>query len=97
VNDSGTPPRSRAEEVKGWVQSALGAALPVLVTELRCSKSECPTVETVVAVLAKGAQRRWSIPRALAELGRAELEEALRARPDGDAAPQPHAPPAGTR
>lgn len=83
-------PRSRVEEVRGWVQDLLGAPLPVLITELRCTKSECPTVETVIALLAKGVQRRWSIPRPLGELERRDVERALRDHPAGGAG-DPHA------
>jgi hypothetical protein len=73
--------RARAAEVKGWVQELLGTPGPVLVTELRCTKAECPSVETVIAVVAQGAQRRWTIARPLSELGRAELAAALAGAP----------------
>jgi hypothetical protein len=66
-----------AAEVKAWVREILGTDAPVLVSELHCRKRECPGVETVVAVMAPGEPRRWSVPVALAELTREALARAL--------------------
>lgn len=40
----------------------------VMVKELACTESGCPAVETVVAVLAAKEQRKFTVPRPLAEI-----------------------------
>ena len=71
--------RARVAEVRRWASELLGGAGPVLVTELRCTKPECPTVETVIALLSTsaGAQRRWTLPAPVAALTREAVAAAL--------------------
>lgn len=80
--------RRKTDIVKEWVQELLGERAPVLVSELRCPKAECPSIETVIGILEKGGQRRWNIPRCLADISREDVERALRTE-SGNGAPAP--------
>jgi hypothetical protein len=61
---------ARVAQVRRWVHAHL--PLPedavVMVKELACAESGCPSVETVVAVLSAKDQRKFSVPRSLAEV-----------------------------
>src|SRR5262245_52423305 len=66
----------RVAEVKEWVAEAfrLGADVPVLVTELRCTEPGCPPLETVIAVLSQpGRPRQYKVPKPLTELTRHDV------------------------
>jgi hypothetical protein len=70
--------RAQLDAIKRWTREALELPLAtVLVTELRCSKTECPAVETVIALLERGRQRRWSLARAVGEVRREDVFAAL--------------------
>lgn len=87
------PDRARVEFIKTWVREALhNDEVTVLVTELRCTKTECPTVETVIALVEPGRTRRWNVPKAIAELDEASVREAVLVQPALETMTRPAAP-----
>jgi hypothetical protein len=54
----------------------------VMLTELECKEPGCPPVETVIAILAAGANRRWKIYKALREVAPEDIAR-LTDEPDG--------------
>jgi hypothetical protein len=40
----------------------------VMVTELRCSEPGCPPIETVIAILSKGANRQHKLHKRIEEV-----------------------------
>lgn len=61
-----------AQRVKAWVREAcsLDDATTVMVSELRCQEPGCPPLETFVAILEPGKDRReLRLHKALAEVG----------------------------
>jgi hypothetical protein len=69
-----------ALRVKGWAREMLGLGDDVAVTvmQLNCAEDDCPDVETVVAVLEPGSQRKFKVLKPLAEVTRDDLAAALR-------------------
>ncbi|MFF4285745.1 hypothetical protein ACFY0R_10510 [Streptomyces sp. NPDC001633] len=56
----------------------------VVVRELACSDEDCPPLETVVAVLpTDGANRRWTLHRAVADITEEDLRALLAREPEG--------------
>ncbi len=81
------PPPERAEKtraIKAWVREelALDDDATVLVTELACTEPGCPPVETIIALMAVGQERRQAkVHKPIAALERQDirlLAEALR-------------------
>ena len=58
------------DALKNAVRSRFGleAETRVMLTELQCREPGCPPVETVIAILAAGANRQWKIYKALREV-----------------------------
>jgi len=62
--------------INGWVREALGLEeeVVVMVTELRCAESDCPDVETVIAVLGEpGKARKHKLLKPLSEVTRFDV------------------------
>ena len=72
--------------VKGWTREMLnlGDDVAVTVIQLNCAEDDCPDVETVVAVLEPGSQRKFKVLKPLAELTRDDLASAMRQPPPGE-------------
>lgn len=70
------PDPDDTDRVRRWVREAFGFPDEgaVMVTEVRCAESDCPDVETVVAVLLGPAgNRTYKFPTPVAAVGRAEV------------------------
>jgi len=65
-------------DIKSWARESLQSGGTFMVTELRCSKTECPSVETVIVCLDKASTRRWCIHKPIVELTREDVERALK-------------------
>jgi hypothetical protein len=71
--------RARKAEVKAWAAELL-AAQPedtILVTELQCTEPGCPPIETVIALMRPGVQQKLKVHKALSDIRREDLEQAL--------------------
>ena len=57
-------------QVRRWVSAHVPVPddAVVMVKELACTESGCPAVETVVAVLSAREQRKFTVPRPLADV-----------------------------
>jgi hypothetical protein len=65
-------PAGDAGRIKDMVRQRFGLAddVTLMVSELRCHEDGCPDVETVIAVMAGGAQTEsWKISWPMAEVG----------------------------
>jgi len=65
-------------DIKSWARESLGNDGTFMVTELRCSKAECPSVETVIVCLDKGSTRRWCIHKPIVEVTREDVGNSLK-------------------
>jgi hypothetical protein len=73
--------KGNVTDIKSWARESLGQSATVMVTELRCSKSECPSVETVIVWMGEKSTRRWRIEKPMAELNREAVHQALKCEP----------------
>ena len=66
-----------SRRIKGWVIAAFDVDVDsdatVMVTELACTEIGCPPVETMIAILRPGLQRRFTIHRALGEVTQEDI------------------------
>jgi len=71
--------RARKAEIKAWAAELLQAQPDdsIWVTELECTEPGCPPRETVVALLRPSAQQTIKVHKALCEIGRDDLLQAL--------------------
>jgi len=71
------PDAAVSRRVKGWVTEAFDVEpdATVMVTELACSEIDCPPVETMIAILRPGHQRRFTIHRPMCEVTEADISE----------------------
>ena len=86
VQKPGSGSKNRAGELRQWVRDAhgIGAGVTVMVTELRCHEVGCPEIETVIAVLyGPGDTRQARIPKGIAEVTLADIEEMNLGGPGG--------------
>ena len=63
-------PAQHLDALKSAVRTRFGldADAPVMLTELQCAEPDCPPIETVIALLAAGANRRWKIFKPLRDV-----------------------------
>jgi len=88
IGPGGTSQRldpARSTAVKGWVRDELGLdeSVTIVVTELTCTEPGCPPRETVIALLAPGSQRKFTLHQPLDELTRDQVVAALVTIDDG--------------
>jgi hypothetical protein len=72
------------DRLKSWAREmlALDETVRVMVTELRCGETDCPDVETVIALLdVPGQARKLKVSKPLAEVTRDDLLVALKQQP----------------
>ncbi|MGE0400286.1 MAG: hypothetical protein AB7T06_26465 [Kofleriaceae bacterium] len=71
-------------QLKGRVVALLGLDDSVVVTvnELQCSEPGCPPIETVIGVLAPGANRQFKVHKPLMDVTDHDLQSALRGEHD---------------
>lgn len=72
---------AQLDRVKAWTRESLqlDAAVPISISQLRCSEPGCPPIETAIAVLAEPKQT-LKIHKALADVTAADVASASRAR-----------------
>ena len=73
------PDIEHVERIKCWARAAwhVPEEATVMVTELECRESNCPPIETVVAVLQEGEPtKQYKIHKAMAEVLEADLSTA---------------------
>ena len=65
--------------IKEWVSRlfALDQDATVMVTELRCSEPGCPPLETVIAILSKGANRQHKLHKRIEEVDEEDVRGLL--------------------
>jgi hypothetical protein len=74
---------ARASTIKGWVRDhlSLDDTTTVVVSELTCAETDCPPIETVIAVMDTDGTRKVTIHKPLAEITGDDVAAAL--HPDG--------------
>jgi hypothetical protein len=78
---SAKPKTENAASIKEWTRKVLNLddETIVMVSELQCRESDCPPVETVIAVMRTGAEKRmFKIHRAIDELTEKEVIDAIK-------------------
>jgi hypothetical protein len=72
------------QQLSDWTRESLNLTdeATIRVMELRCAEDDCPEVETVIAILEPGRQRKFKVLKPLAEVRREDLTQAL-SQPNG--------------
>lgn len=72
---------NEAGKVKDWARRILDLddEAIVMISELQCREENCPPIETVIAVMDAGREKRmFKIHKAIDELTEKEVEEAIK-------------------
>ncbi|MEM9907412.1 MAG: hypothetical protein AAF921_20560 [Cyanobacteria bacterium P01_D01_bin.44] len=69
---------TQLQQLKAWVYEALAldAAVPVSISQLKCTEPGCPPLETVIAVMTQPPQT-YKIHRPAAEIEQADIANVL--------------------
>lgn len=70
------PEPDHAKRIKEWVRSAASpsADAHIMVTQVACPDSDCPDVETIIAIMEPGAPaRRYKIFKSIAQVTQADV------------------------
>lgn len=76
-----SPPKispTQLQQLKAWVYKALAldAAVPVSISQLKCTEPGCPPLETVIAVMTQPPQT-YKIHRPATEIEQADIANVL--------------------
>ncbi|MEO0457447.1 MAG: hypothetical protein AAF152_12830 [Cyanobacteria bacterium P01_A01_bin.114] len=69
---------AQLQQLKGWVYEvlALDAAVPVSISQLKCTEPGCPPLETVIAVMTQPPQT-YKIHQPAADIEQTDVVKAL--------------------
>ncbi|MEM9165096.1 MAG: hypothetical protein AAGC54_18765 [Cyanobacteria bacterium P01_F01_bin.4] len=69
---------TQLQQLKAWVYEVLtlDAAVPISISQLKCTEPGCPPLETVIAVMTQPPQT-YKIHRSAADIEQADIANAL--------------------